>query len=142
MRAFFKQMLALLAISTPVLLFAAHARGRPDPIDVPDPAPPDPRPPLPGEAPNFSFVECPVLRLGVDHLNVMALRTAMQFLRYLDPETPITPLYDFVLEDVIRDFQAEMGLLVDGIAGPQTQQALHLRLLAFEGAWMCPGWEA
>ena len=57
---------------------------------------------------------------GVD---VIALRGRLARMGYLDSDSG--ELYDASLEQAVRTFQEDHGLLVDGIAGPQTLEELN-----------------
>ena len=55
---------------------------------------------------------------------VIALRDRLVAMGYLDPH--LGTAYDGRMSAAVRDFQADHGLLSDGIAGPSTLQALNV----------------
>lgn len=63
-----------------------------------------------------------ILRLGARGSDVHTLQSQLKQLGYMKMEP--TGVYGEVTEKAVRTFQQQHGLLVDGIAGPQTKQAL------------------
>ena len=56
---------------------------------------------------------------------VAELQGRLKQLNYLPTNYPVSGIYDSATEQAVRDFQRVNGLMVDGIVGSSTQQALY-----------------
>jgi peptidoglycan hydrolase-like protein with peptidoglycan-binding domain len=65
----------------------------------------------------------PTLSLGATGHDVRRLQRIFVMTKALAPSS-ITGTFDATTEQVVKDFQQDAGLTVDGIVGPQTWQAL------------------
>ena len=68
--------------------------------------------------------EGPILRKGISHPNVTALRERLG-LTDQPPGGTVPAQFDQPLEDAVKKFQSGKGLAADGIVGPGTRQALN-----------------
>lgn len=68
-------------------------------------------------------MEDPFLRIGDDGPRVTRMQLQLQALGYLDPGYD-EGLFDRATADALIDFQAQYGLVVDGIFGPETDRSL------------------
>ena len=64
------------------------------------------------------------LSAGMRSAEVRWLRQRLQRLRGLPGDAPVSDLFDAELTGLVREFQRQHQLVVDGIAGRQTQMAL------------------
>ena len=61
---------------------------------------------------------------GMHGADVRWLRESLQNLRGMHSDGPVSDVFDTALADLVRDFQRQHRLTIDGIAGVQTQIAL------------------
>ncbi len=132
-----KQVVAALTVLLPIGMLTSHIIRQPGP----DIEPPiiSPRPPVPGIEPTaISIEECRTLRQNDIDIIVRPLREALRFLGYLpiDVDTASSE-YDLEVRNAIIQFQLEMGIVADGITGPQTYARLDERLRDLNGQWVC-----
>jgi len=64
------------------------------------------------------------LRIGDEGDEVSLMQSKLQILEYLEPGYT-DGLFDRATADAVIDFQAQYGLVVDGIFGPQTARSLN-----------------
>ena len=64
---------------------------------------------------------------GIDVTNIQQRLTELDFF-----DAPITGVYDKNTAETVRDFQASMGLLADGVVGPDTWNAIGLSAESLE----------
>jgi general secretion pathway protein A len=64
------------------------------------------------------------LSVGMRGADVRWLRQSLEQLAHLHPSGPVSDMFDAELTGLVRDFQRQHQLSVDGIAGVQTQIAL------------------
>ena len=89
----------------------------------PEEAADDPADAADGEAP-ATTVDDPFLRRGDEGPAVVALQQRLIALEYLAPGAD-TGVFDGATADALIDFQAQYGLVVDGIFGPESDRALN-----------------
>ena len=66
----------------------------------------------------------PTIRLGDEGIFVSNLQTLLYTLGYLRSDN-ITGTFDYPTEHAVKTFQADKGLLIDGIVGPETWAAIE-----------------
>ncbi|MBA7627714.1 hypothetical protein ES703_35181 [subsurface metagenome] len=66
----------------------------------------------------------PTLKLGDEGIHVNDLQSMLWMLGYLEREY-ITSVFDFRTEHVVKSFQSDWNLRIDGIVGPETWAALE-----------------
>lgn len=81
-------------------------------------------------APVYSVL---ALQAGYQDLEVSELQQTLRVIGYY--HGPITGYYGIVTQTAIRRFQADHGLIVDGIVGPQTLRALQSATDSLENDW-------
>jgi general secretion pathway protein A len=64
------------------------------------------------------------LSAGMRGTEVRWLRQSLQRLAHVESSAPVSDVFDAELTGLVREFQRQHQLSVDGIAGPQTQIAL------------------
>jgi general secretion pathway protein A len=64
------------------------------------------------------------LSAGMRGAEVRWLRQSLEQLAHVESSAPVSDVFDAELTGLVRDFQRQHQLAVDGIAGPQTQIAL------------------
>ncbi len=89
----------------------------------PEEAADDPADAADGEVP-ATTVDDPFLRRGDEGPAVVALQQRLIALEYLAPGAD-TGVFDGATADALIDFQAQYGLVVDGIFGPESDRALN-----------------
>ena len=77
-----------------------------------------PAAPEPAPQPNF-------LRVGSQGTEVTDLQNRLRNLQYFPPEFAPDGVFGESTQTAVRDFQGVNGLLVDGVAGPQTLELLY-----------------
>src|SRR5213076_1629653 len=78
----------------------------------------------------------PILSIGATGHDVRRLQRIFVMTKVLAPSN-ITGTFDVTTEQAVKDFQQDTGLVVDGIVGPATWQALpeHTKRIALS-MWM------
>ncbi|WP_071517834.1 peptidoglycan-binding protein [Geitlerinema sp. PCC 9228] len=84
----------------------------------------------------FAHSALALLQVGDSNRQVEILQRRLQELGYFNG--PITGYYGELTADAVEAFQSANGLAVDGIVGPQTEQALQLRGLSGESPSTVP----
>jgi peptidoglycan hydrolase-like protein with peptidoglycan-binding domain len=81
------------------------------------------RPPTPPPQPPPTNND--ILRVGTRSPEVVRLETRLRELRYVTPDFPADDYYGTDTAQAVRNFQRRNGLLVDGVAGPQTRNVMY-----------------